>query len=425
MKTKFTKLEKSWILYDIGNSAFILMVSTLIPIYFNYLAGNNGLDSITYLSYWGYAASISTIIVAILGPICGAIADNKNFKKPLFLGALLVGVIGCMTLGVYASWVMFLLVYIVTKVGYSMSIVFYDSMINDVTTEERVDDVSAQGYGWGYIGSCIPFALCLVLVLMYERIGISYQLAMILSFAIVGIWWLAVTLPLLKNYKQVHYVEHGNGVVKKSFVRLGNTLKDIHKDKQVFLFLIAYFFYIDGVYTIIEMATAYGQALGLDTVGLLLALLVTQFVAFPCSIVFGKLSKRIRSEYLIMVCITAYTGITIYALFMQTQAQFWVLAICVGMFQGGIQALSRSYFAKIIPSEKSGEYYGIMDICGKGASFLGTTLVGITAQLTGSANKGVAILAVVFVIGMLAFAGCVRCGEEREELNQPIGDKII
>ena len=137
MKTKFTKLEKSWILYDIGNSAFILMVSTLIPIYFNYLAGNNGLDSITYLSYWGYAASISTIIVAILGPICGAIADNKNFKKPLFLGALLVGVIGCMTLGVYASWVMFLLVYIVTKVGYSMSIVFYDSMINDVTTDRK------------------------------------------------------------------------------------------------------------------------------------------------------------------------------------------------------------------------------------------------------------------------------------------------
>lgn len=425
MKTKFTKLEKSWILYDIGNSAFILMVSTLIPIYFNYLAGNNGLDSITYLSYWGYAASISTIIVAILGPICGTIADNKNFKKPLFLTALLVGVIGCMTLGVYASWVLFLLVYIVTKVGYSMSIVFYDSMINDVTTEERVDDVSAQGYGWGYIGSCIPFALCLVLVLMYEKIGISYQVAMIPSFAIVGIWWLVVTLPLLKNYKQVHYVEHENGAVKKSFARLGNTLKDIHKDKQVFLFLIAYFFYIDGVYTIIEMATAYGQALGLDTVGLLLALLVTQFVAFPCSIIFGKLSKHIRSEFLIMVCISAYTGITIYALFMQTQAQFWVLAICVGMFQGGIQALSRSYFAKIIPSEKSGEYYGIMDICGKGASFLGTTLVGITAQLTGSANKGVAILAVVFVIGMLAFTACVRSGEESESLNQPVGDKII
>ena len=403
MKTKLNKLEKAWIAYDIGNSAFILMVSTLIPVYFNYLSENNGIDSVTYLSLWGYSASICTVIVAVLGPVFGTIADNKNYKKPLFLAALLVGVIGCMTLGIYTSWVVFLAVYILTKAGYSMSIIFYDSMLGDITTEKRMDDISAQGYGWGYIGSCIPFAACLILVLFYERIGIAYQTAMFLSFLIVAIWWFLVTLPLLKNYKQLHYVEQQKGAVKESFVRLGNTLKSIRKDKKVFLFLIAYFFYIDGVYTIIEMATAYGQALGLDTTGLLLALLVTQLVAFPCSIFWGKLAKRVRSEYLIMICIAAYTCIAIYALFMNTQIQFWILAICVGMFQGGVQALSRSHFARIIPAEKSGEYYGIMDICGKGASFLGTMLVGITAQLTGSANKGIAVLAVVFLTGLAAF----------------------
>jgi UMF1 family MFS transporter len=400
---RFTKLEWAWILYDIGNSAFILMVSTLIPIYFNYLSGEAGVSSADYLGYWGYAASAATVLVAFIGPTFGTLADTKGFKKPIFLASLLLGVGACLTLGFFTSWLAFLVVFVIAKVGYSASLVFYDSMIGDVTTPERVDEVSSMGYGWGYIGSCIPFAVCLVLVLGRDAVGLSLRTAMILSFWIVGLWWLLVTLPLLRRYQQTHSVPREPGAVRRSFARLAATARDIRKEKKVFLFLLSFFFYIDGVYTIIEMATAYGKALGLDSTGLLLALLVTQLVAFPSALLFGRLSRSVRSETLITICIVAYTGVALFALFLTTQLHFWILAVWVGMFQGGIQALSRSHFTKIIPPERSGEYFGIMDICGKGASFVGTMLVGGVSQLTGSANKGVAILAAVFLVGLVLF----------------------
>lgn len=219
---------------------------------------------------------------------------------------------------------------------------------------------------------------------------------------------MGASLPLLKRYKQRYYIESVDHVMKNSFGRLWESLKELRKDKKLLYFFLAYFFYIDGVYTIIDMATAYGTALGLDTTGLLLALLATQVVAFPCSIIFGKLSAKYPTERLIMICIIAYAGISVFALFMSSQTHFWILAVCVGMFQGGIQALSRSHFAKLVPSEKTGEYFGILDICGKGASFMGTTLVGLVSQLTGDANKGVGILTLIFIAGFGFFYVSVR-----------------
>ncbi len=403
MKFKLTKQEKAWILYDIGNSAFILLVATIVPIYFNSLASSAGISNTDYLAYWGYATSIATLLVAIIGPIFGTLADTKDFKKPIFTISMLVGALGCTALGFTGSWIIFLIIYIIAKVGYSSSLVFYDSMLTDITTDERMDHVSSYGYAWGYIGSCIPFVVCLVLVLMGGNWGIPMTTAMTISFCIIGAWWIGITLPLLKQYKQKNYVEVKKGAVKASFGRLWETLKQMSKNKKVFFFLIAFFCYIDGVYTIIDMATAYGQALGLDTTGLLLALLVTQVVAWPFSILFGRLSKKYDSNTLITICICAYTGIAIYALFLVSLTQFWILAVCVGMFQGAIQALSRSYFAKIIPAEKSGEYFGIYDICGKGASFLGTTIMGLATQLTGNANVGIAALSVLFIVGLVFF----------------------
>ncbi len=404
MKFQLTKLEKSWILYDIGNSAFILMVSTIIPIYFNYLAENAGISSVDYLASWGYAASISTLLVALSGPVLGTLADHKNYKKRLFLASLLVGVICCVLLGFVTDWLFFLILFVITKVGYSVSLIFYDSMLPDVSEPDRVDRVSSYGYGLGYIGSCIPFAACLVLVLGAEAFGLTLSASMMISFLIVAVWWFAVSTPLLKLYRQKHYSESsGRNAIAGSFKRLGETFRSIKKEKKTFLFLLSFFFYIDGVYAIIDMATAYGTALGLDTTGLLIALLVTQLVAFPFSILFGRLTAKHAPEKLIVVCIAAYLGITVFALFMSTQLHFWILAVCVGMFQGGIQALSRSYFAKIIPAEKSGEYFGIMDICGKGASFLGTTLIGIVSQLTGSVNRGIGVLIITFAIGLVLF----------------------
>lgn len=402
-KNKLTKLEKYWILYDIGNSAFVMLVATILPIYFNSLAQNAGISEVDYLAYWGYAASVATVVVAVLGPVLGTVADTRNYKKPLFTVCMMLGVIGCAALSLPTSWILFLAVFVIAKVGFNASLIFYDSMLVDVTTPEKMDDVSSQGYAWGYIGSCIPFVLSLVLVLMNETIGISVQTAMTLAFLLNAVWWLLMTLPLLRNYKQTHYSPAPEHPVRDSFRRLGSTLSDIKGQKHIFMYLLAFFFFIDGVYTIIDMATAYGSALGLDTQGLLLALLLTQIVALPCALLFGSLSKRYATDLLIRVCIIAYTCIALFAIQLDKQWEFWLLAVLVGMFQGAIQALARSYFAKIIPPEKSGEYFGIYDICGKGASFLGTTLVGIVAQITGNASAGVGMLAILFVIGFILF----------------------
>lgn len=404
---KLNGKEKRWILYDVGNSAFVLLVATIIPIYFNYLAGKAGLSDVDYLAYWGYAASICTVIVAILGPILGTIADTKGYKKPIFMISILIGTIACSLLGLMVQWMAFLIVFLIAKVGFSASLIFYDSMLSDITDEERMDYVSSQGYAWGYVGSCVPFVLCLVIVLGSDPLGIRMETAMGIAFVLVAVWWLLMSLPLLKNYEQKYYVEKKPHAIAQSFKRLGETFKNMKEEKQVFMFLLAFFFYIDGVYTIIDMATAYGSALGLDSTGLLLALLVTQIVAFPCAIIFGNLSYRIRTEKLIIVCIFAYLGIVIFAVFLKTQLQFWILAILVGMFQGGIQALSRSYFTKIIPEEHSGEYFGLMDICGKGASFVGTTIVSIVSQLTGNISMGVGMIAILFCIGIVIFLKAV------------------
>ena len=402
-KFSLTGLERAWILYDVGNSAFVLLVATLIPIFFNALAEEGGLSSVEYLAYWGYAASAVTIITAVLSPILGTLADTRGFKKPIFILCLVVGVAGCCAMGVAKTWLPFLLIFVFAKVGFSGSLVFYDSMLSDVTTPDRMDVVSSRGYAWGYIGSCVPFVVCLALVLGSGAIGLSQMTALNIALFITAAWWLAMTLPLLKTYRQLHYVEVEKHAIRQSFARIGHTLRHLHEDKQVFWFLLAFFCYIDGVYTIIDMATAYGTALGLDTTGLLLALLLTQIVAFPSALVFGRLSGKYPSSTLIPVCIAAYAGIAVFAFFLAQQWQFWVLAVIVGMFQGGVQALSRSHFAKIIPPEKSGEYFGLFDICGKGASFLGTMIVSVGSQLTGSANVGVGSLIVLFVVGFVLF----------------------
>ncbi len=416
MKFKLTSLEKKWVLYDVGNSAFTMMVSTIFPIYFNFLAGNAGISDVDYLAYWGYATSICTLLVAILGPTLGAVADTKNFKKTIFCIAMGVGVFGCILLGFLSSWIWFLGVFILAKTGYSASLVFYDAMLTDVTEPDRMDTVSSHGYAWGYIGSCIPFVACLGIVLGGGSLGMDMQTSMILAFIITALWWLFSSVPLLRSYRQRYFSEAGDHVVRNSFKRLGRTFAELVKQKHIFVFLLAFFFYIDGVYTVIDMATAYGQALGLDSTGLLLALLVTQIVAFPSVLIFSRIIKNISPEKIITVCIAAYFCIAVYAYWLDSQIDFWILAVLVGMFQGTIQALSRSYFAKIIPAEKSGEYFGIYDICGKGASVLGTALVSFLSQVTGSINIGVSALSVMFLIGLVLFQFSAKLNREKKHI---------
>ena len=407
-KLKLTPAERSWVLYDVGNSAFTLLIATIIPIYFNFLAEEAGLSNVQYVAFWGYAASAATLRVAVVGPVFGTLADTQGYKKPIFLLFLGVGLIGCIALGFAAHWLWFLLIFVVARVGYSGSLIFYDSMLSDITDADRMDHVSSQGYAWGYIGSCIPFAGCLALVLGAGALGLSMVTAMGLSFGITALWWLGFTLPLLRRYEQKHFVERQPHAIRESFARLGRTLASVRQEKKIFLFLLAFFFYIDGVYTIIDMATAYGEALGLDSTGLLLALLLTQVVAFPFAILFGRLARKFSGDQLIPLCILAYFGIAVFAMFLRTQAQFWMLAVLVGMFQGGIQALSRSYFARIIPSSQSGEYFGLLDICGKGASFMGTTVVSVVSQITGNISLGVGMIALLFLVGLILFRQASR-----------------
>ena len=424
MKTKFklTALERSWVLYDIANSAFTLLVSTLIPIYFNALAAAAGIDEDMYLSYWGYAGSISTVLVAIIAPICGTISDRK-YKKPIFLLTVILGCIACAALGVTTHWLFFLGIFVLAKIGFHSSLVFYDSMLPEITTSERMDNVSSLGYAFGYIGSVIPFVACLVLVLFCDSFGMTMTGAMTAAFLITAGWWAVLTVPLARRYKQTAFVEKQGTALGDSFKQLVKTFKDAKKEKHVFVYLIAFFFFINGVYTIIDMATAYGSALGLDTTGLLLALLLTQIVAFPFAIIFGRLASKHDTGLLIKICIICYTCITAFGMFLVTLWQFWVLACLVGMFQGGIQALSRSYLGKIIKPERSGEFYGLMDICGKGASFLGTTLVAFVSQIPAgievnvfgltlqNENLAVGSLIILFCIGFAVFC-------KADELNK-------
>lgn len=405
---KLSKIEKQWILYDVGNSAYVMLCTTIIPLYFKNLASAAGVSDANSTAYLSYALSISTIVVAVLGPILGTMADTRGYKKPLFTLAFGVGVLGCLGIIFPDQWLAFLIVFVIGRVGYQLSLIFYDSMLIDITSNERMDTVSSYGYAWGYIGSCIPFIASLVLILFAEPLGLTTGLATGLAFAINAVWWLLTTLPLLKNYRQIHYVEKVEHPVAESLGRIVSVLKKVGKNSHIFYFLIAFFFYIDGVYTIIDLATSYGKDVGISDTSLLLALLMTQVVAFPCSILFAKISKKFQTTKLIQIGILGYLFISLFALQLDQAWEFWFLAVCVAVFQGSIQALSRSYFARIIPKENSSEYFGFYDIFGKGAAFIGTTLMGVSTQIFGTSKAGVGLLSVMFIIGFVLFRKAVK-----------------
>ena len=410
MFKNLTKTERAWVLYDVGNSAFTMLACSLIPIWFKQLAigtapGQINGDKAT--AYYSIAISIVTVVVAILGPVCGAIADHKDMKKVFFTTAVGLGVAGCILNGFATSWVLFIVIFVLSKIFYSVSLTFYDSMLNDVTTEERMDQVSSYGYAWGYIGSCIPFILAMVAYILSgglkeELMLFSPMVGRIIGFAITGIWWLIVTLPLIKNYKQLNYVEAKKGDIARVFSKIFGTLKRIAtKDKKVLLFLIAFFMYIDGVGTIIDNCINIGTDLGLPTVGQVVFLLATQVVAFAGSLVFARLSKKYRTVTLILICIVGYFFVCIYALTLKNLLDFGILAFGVGCFQGSIQSLSRSYFSKIIPPANSGEYFGIYDIFAKGASFLGSAVIAAVKLAGGTINIAVASISVFFALGFI------------------------
>lgn len=400
-KTKMTKQEKSWVLYDVGNSAFVLLSSALIPVYFKSIAEPGS----SVVVAWGYAETVASLILALLMPILGSLADYKGNKKKFFMGTVIIGVICCALLGFPSQALPFLILYVVAAVMLNGSMVFYDAFLVDAAeSDDRLDMVSSHGYAWGYIGSCLPFIASLVIVLFGSNFGIDMSTGMKIAFLITAVWWFVFSLPLVRNVHQVNYKEDGGTGIKLGGVMRGlaTTLKSIAKDKRLLFFVIAYFFYIDGVHTIIKMSTSYGTDLGIDATQLVLALLMTQFVAFPSAIAYGKLAGKFGTRKMLCIAVFAYLCITLFAAFLLRSAlEFWILAFAVGLFQGGIQALSRSEFGKLIPKEHANEYYGFFDIFGKYAAILGTFLMSVFTQVTGNASLGVLSIAVLFILGIV------------------------
>ena len=401
---RLTPREKRWIMYDVGNSAFVLLSTAVVPIYANSLLEAAGQDNI--VSTWGYAQTIASLVIALLMPILGSIADVQGMKIKFFLGFFLTGVVMCLGMSLPLGWLAFLVVYVLATICLNGSLTFYDSMLIDTTSNERMDKVSSHGYAWGYVGSTIPFIVCIAVIFGGPALlGLDTAACTRISFLITAVWWVAFTVPLLRSYRQVHYrttADHTAEAVRGTFRELAGTFRRIARDRSLLLFMIAFFFYIDAVNTVISMSTSYGTQLGIDSTQLVIALLVTQFVAFPCAILYGRLAGRFGAKRMIVIAVIAYLGIVMFAaFFLKTAVEFWILAILVGMFQGGIQALSRSYYGKIIPKDHANEYYGFYDIFGKTASVLGTFLVATTTAVTGNASAGVLSIAVLLAAALV------------------------
>lgn len=415
---RFTKAEKSWIMYDWANSIYATnIMAAIFPIYFAMQANETG------NKLYGFAVSAAALVVAVLAPILGAIGDFSGMKKKLFAGFLVLGLVFTAVMAAFEDWRLMLVGFILSRIGFSGSCLFYDSFLTDVTTPERMDRVSSWGYAMGYIGgSTIPFIISIAIMLLMNQSVLSYKIAIL----IVVVWWAVFSIPFLKNVKQQYSVEDApQALAKEAFRNAWKTFKDILKDKKILFFIIAYFFYIDGVDTIISMATNYGETLGLGAIGMILALLVTQIVAVPFSILFGNLAKKVGAMRMIAIAVCVYFVITILGFFMGfniEQAElsggdieaalklsstlFWILATLVGTVQGGIQALSRSYFGQLIPPERSNEYYGFLDIFGKFSCVIGPALYAATYAATGRASLGILSIIVLFFGGMVAlFAG--------------------
>lgn len=415
MLKRFTKQEKSWILYDWANSAYSILIASILPIYAGVVGNTAGIPAVTQTSHWAFVSSISALIIALGAPILGSIADYRGMRKRLFFSFFVVGVLATGLLPVMNSYVFLLLLFGITNFGFAGANVFYDAFLIDVTTNERMDKVSSWGFAMGYIGgSTIPFLISISLNLlasdgMIPVLPIDTVQAMRIACWITMIWWAVFTIPILKNVKQVYSIEPEKGTVKRSLCRLISTVREVKKHKLLLLFLVAYFCYINGVGTIIMMASKLATSItmpdgsvGFGALYIIGGLLITQVVAFPFSLLYDRLSKRFGSKTMILVGICTYTVICVIGFFMVREWQFLALAALVGTAQGGIQALSRAFYGKLIPDKnRSGEFFGFYNIFGKFESVAGTALMGLVLLFTDDVHYGIIPVLVLFIIGGL------------------------
>lgn len=403
MLNDFTKEEKSWIMYDWANSAYSVIITVaVLPIFYKSLTTGSGIAPHVADSYWGYATSAATLIIALIAPLLGALGDYKNFKMRLFKFFFLTGAVTTALLSFTDSWQLLLAFYMITIIGYSGANIFYDAFLVDITTEERMDKVSTYGFAMGYIGgSTIPYIISVMLITFSDFLGISRDAAVKASFLLTSFWWIAFSIPMARNIKQVYSVERTGNIMRESFKRLTGTLRLMKHNRNLPLFLVAYFFYIDGVNTIMHMAAVFGDSIGLISTTLMLALLVVPVVSFPFTILYGRLARRFGSKIMIIIGISVYLAVCILAFRMTSEIEFWILAVLVATSQGGLQALSRSFYGKLIPKENSNEYFGFYNVLGKFSAIMGPALFGLFSQLTGQSRFGILSITILFIIGAL------------------------
>ena len=417
-----TKEEKSWILYDWSSQGYVMIVHTVIfSLFFIHSAsnalvvdGNIEAARITANAYWSLANTAGTIIIGVLAPILGTLSGYHGVKKLIFTVLAYTGIIGTIALALVPEhmWWLLLFVFLIASIGFAGSNKIYDAFLVDVSAKENMNRVSTLGFGFGYVGGALPFILCIPFVFLVQMdiIDMALITAYRISFWIAGIWWIIFSIPMFKNVKQRIGIKKEPQFIRKSFVRVWTTFLEIKQHKHILIFLIAFFLYSDGLGSIIRLSTGFGVTIGIGEQSLLIILLVTQFVAFPCAIIYGKVSEKIGTKNMIYIGIATYCIICLIALSMNPArderfltGMFWALALLVGTAQGGVQALSRSYFGRIIPKEKSNEFFGFYNIFGRFASILGTTFFGIIALVTGRPHYGIGVIVVLFLASAIVF----------------------
>ncbi|MFP5453781.1 MFS transporter [Parvimonas sp. G1604] len=393
----YSKKELSWILYDCANSAYSMAITTaLFPIYFGMIGGNE--------MNLGYYNSFASIIIAILSPVLGTIADFRGMKKRLFTLFSIIAIFSTLFLSFAGELGLPLLMafFILGSVTFAGSNIFYDAFLVDVTNDERMDKISTAGFAYGYIASVIPFMFCLGAVLIF---GMKNPLGYQIGFIITALWWLVLTIPMYKNVDQVYGVDPVPNPVKESFSTIFHTLKNIKKNKVVVIFLCSYFLYIDGVDTIIKMVIPYAKSVldadKFNTLVLLGILIYVQIVAFPFAIIYGKLADKFGTKTMIKVGIITYMVSVFFAYFMSNLIHVFVLSTFIASAQGGIQALSRSYYAKIIPKENANEFFGFYNIFGKFAAIVGPFIMSLITTITHNPRYSILGIIPLFVVGYI------------------------
>lgn len=393
----------AWAMYDWANSAYVTTVmSAFFPIFFSQY-WSHGAETEVSTFFLGLANSAASIIVALLAPILGSIADRGSKKKKfliffMFLGVLNASLLYFLKMG---QWQLAILIYVLACVGFSGANTFYDSLLMNVASEKKVDYVSSLGYSLGYIGGGLLFLTNVLMYLSPTSFFLEDGTAAVkVSFLMVAIWWLVFSIPLILFVKEDEKVKDSTiSIIRSGLLQIKDTFRQIRKLKQLWLFLISYWCYIDGVDTIIRMAVDYGSSLGFPSESLIIALLITQFVAFPAALFYHKLGAKLGVKNALLIAIFAYMIITCVGVFMTRPLHFYLLAMGIGLFQGGIQALSRSYFSRLIPKGQVAEFFGFFNMLGKFAAIIGPFLIGFVTLITKSNRIGILSLLVLFLLG--------------------------